>query len=121
MPKEITAEQLVQKVRERAQAHPDKVYKKDPDVDSGAIQVYAHSTEPGCIIGWALHDLGWSLDDLRTLDELDDPGIVDLVDCGKIPGLTLGQASVDWLREVQRLQDYGEPWGDAVAQAGQSA
>lgn len=121
MPVEITAEQLVQKVREQAQAHPDKVYRKDPEVNSGSACVYAHSKEPGCIIGWALHDLGWSLDDLRTLDDFDDAGIVDLVDDGNIPGVTLDQAGVDWLSRVQSLQDSGERWGEAVAQAGQSA
>lgn len=121
MPEEITAEQLVQKVREQAQAHPDKVYAKDPSVTTGVVCAYAHSSEPGCIIGWALHDLGWSLDDLRTLDLGEDTGIVDVIRTGEIPGIDQGDDEVEWLSEVQNYQDKGKPWGDAVAQAGQSA
>lgn len=117
MSEEITAEQLVQKVREQAQAHPDKVYEKDPDVDSGAVCVYAHSKEPGCIIGWALYDLGWSLDDLRMLDEGEDTGIMDVIRAGEIPGIDKIDDEVEWLREVQNYQDRKDPWGEAVAHA----
>lgn len=117
MSEEITAEQLVQKVREQAQAHPDKVYKKDPDVDSATACVYAHSTEPGCIIGWALHDLGWSLEDLRMLDEGEDTGIVDVIRAGEIPGIDQIDDEVEWLREVQDYQDRRDSWSEAVTLA----
>lgn len=117
MPVEITAEQLVRKVREQAQAHPDKVYKKDPGMISGSVCVYAHSKEPGCIIGWALHDLGWSLEDLRTLDDRVDAGIRYVAE-NVIPGINEGDPdAVDWLEKVQVNQDNGYKWGVSVAQA----
>lgn len=117
MPEEITAEQLVQKVREQAQAHPDKVYEKDPDVDSGAVCVYAHSKEPGCIIGWALYDLGWSLEDLQALDLGEDTGIMDVIRAGGIPGVDQIDDEAGWLRAVQNAQDNGRTWSEAAALA----
>lgn len=121
MPEEITAEQLVQKVREQAQAHPDKVYKKDPNVNVGSACVYAHSKEPGCIIGWGLHDLGWPLEDLQALDLGEESGIMDVICAGEIPGIHQGDDGVEWLRQVQIYQDSRDPWGEAVARADSGA
>lgn len=112
MPAKITAEQLVQKVREQAQAHPDKVYKNESDNRKACA--YAHSDEPGCIIGWALHDLGWSLEDLRTLDDRLNAGIRYIAE-SIVPGVDGG--TVDWLEIVQDNQDNGGKWGVSVARA----
>lgn len=98
----------VQKVvRDLAKHKPDFIY-HSPDKEYGTC-MYWHKDEnaPGCIYGHALTRLGVDV----ITNNFEDTSIYSVL--GKITG-----ASVPgWFVYVQKLQDSGVSWGDAVAYA----
>ena len=107
---EVTVLQVQAEIRKLAQEQPDFVYKRP---ESSSFCLYVHeasdgSKTPGCIVGHALHRLGFSFDELEiggTAGEaLHRLGISDW-----------DKDTVVWITRVQGEQDTGIPWGQAVA------
>lgn len=123
---DITGEMLVDTVREIAQAAPDTVYDapehmqtSDPDEYSENPRCfYVHTDESGnpqaagCLVGQALHALGFSLDALSQHEER------TAENAAKGLGIPLTDRQADWLNAVQWTQDAGETWGTALMEAG---
>lgn len=88
-----------------------------------------------CIVGEVFHRVGVHDNTLRALDKVAesyknhenipdeeywDVSTLDELDrCGRLAkfGIELTPAAVDVLREAQKLQDNGVPWGEAVERA----
>jgi hypothetical protein len=107
---EVTVLQVQAEVRKLAQEQPDFVYKRP---EYSAFCLYVHETSdgiktPGCIVGHALHRLGFSLDELEiggTASEALERLSVNGWD----------KDVVTWITRVQGEQDMATPWGRAVA------
>ena len=90
---------LIEKVRELARKHPDRV----------AACEYAVAGVPECIIGHALAAEGWSG---ATLEKEGNRSALGLWTGGLLPGVS--EAGAHWLQRVQAAQDAGLTWADAV-------
>lgn len=76
---------------------------------------YVESTsdglKPACIVGHVLHAAGWNVGALRILDQ--DGFGFDLFT--RLDGHSYGAGL--FLQAAQTAQDYGQPWGRAMAEA----
>ena len=91
-------------------------YTPDPEMYSGVDKNYTavYIDYPGCLIGQICHDLGATLDQLRTMDTLGTVPVV--VEEGEFPfSITNSAAEVFFV--AQKAQDQGKPWGDALRDA----
>ena len=108
----ITPEQIIAEVRKVAAERPDHVYRNPewPESQTRGFCKYMHDGEPGCIMGTAFYHLG------VTLPEGGDVGNVLM---GYFPSIydQLSEEQESWLRSVQRNQDQGSSWADAVIKA----
>lgn len=108
----FTAADILREIHALAAERPDFVYENP--ADSGKC-LYAHrDTEtgelsPGCIVGAALHKLGVPLETLRSFGSRPAVAL-----CINELGLARSGA-LDRICDVQRRQDSGMPWGEAVA------
>lgn len=78
---------------------------------------YANNAEPCCIIGTALCErFDYTVDHLRTFDDI---GRISAVYAKIAPHYVNSSTDheIGWLDDVQRLQDDGQPWGYAAANA----
>jgi hypothetical protein len=97
-------QKIIEGVRAAAAGRPDYIYPKD-----GSGCWYIRDYSPSCLVGHALWAAGLIDEDWRG----DDYGaIADVVLHEKWP---LDEDEVHWLSTVQKNQDIGRPWGDAVA------
>ena len=82
------------------------------DGDAMPMTAMAYVTTPRCIIGTAVHNLGYSDTSLETFEDKSAwnlmVGLAGDSDWQKHKDL------VHWLDKVQRHQDQGEPWAEAV-------
>lgn len=83
--------------------------------------VYEHMSAPSCLVGHVLYRDGWSIPELRALDEWGREGqcvpgtnAADLAD--RFPDRVAPEAA-EWLEQVQLEQDDGKTWGYALAHA----
>ena len=103
----ISLDEVQKVVRDLAKHKPDFIY-HSPDKEYGTC-MYWHKDEnaPGCIYGHALTRLGVDVPD----GDFEDTGIDSVlreITGASVPG---------WFAYVQKLQDSGVSWGDAVAYA----
>ena len=112
----ITSSQVVAEVRKLAEERPDFVYRDQPGstFDCSYLGAFVPAEgEPysgeGCIVGQALTRLGVDESDLRMVERTSaKAALVDLdIECS--------EADLDWLSEVQGLQDDRSSWRQAVA------
>jgi hypothetical protein len=106
---------LVAKVREIATARPNTVYlHRSCEYAEGECS----DGTTGCLLGQALLALGYTVRELRRIDELTvssvDAALKKLLKTDELPINTLR-----WLRHVQVAQDTEVAWGEAVEAADQ--
>lgn len=105
-------ETLITKVREIAQAEPDRKYLL-PDFGDTCSYFPTELNPCGCLIGYAARECGWPLDADRY----------DLVCASEAVAVVLGiskltnRGALAWLQRVQDDQDGGNTWAEAVAWA----
>lgn len=103
----ITAEQLIEKVRELAAAKPDFVYRRPENSTSCLYR--EHDGMPGCIFGQAFDALGVELTDAH-----EHKGITRVL---SLLGISVTRLQVEWMMSVQDAQDLGHSWAEAIARA----
>lgn len=111
----ILIESLIAKVRELAEESPDFVY----EALRPNLCFYATGQNcDGCIFGQALLALGVEKDVLEGFDQRNLSGqssgiepILDLLDIGA------SERQKEWCTAVQRAQDRGASWSEAVKDA----
>lgn len=80
--------------------------------------VYVHAGSCSCLIGVALHLLGWTVEEIEQLDTRGHLGTAVGTLAGKITADTPdGRLANSVLREAQSQQDNGRTWNDALAAA----
>lgn len=111
---------IVTEVRRIAAEYPDFVY-TETKMPVGSIWVtrcfYSpnESNPNGCIIGFAMRNLGMSVDEFDTNH--------DSISAETVIPLRLGLSdsaefeALEWLNTVQRRQDHGKSWSEAVVSA----
>ena len=97
----IKVSDLIEDVKELAREHPDKT----------AECVYFLEGEPCCIVGHALAKRGITAKDAIEGDYNYGVAVTALPDYGVIED---DFRALVRLSEVQDLQDYGKPWGEAI-------
>ena len=103
----ISLDEVQKVVRDLAKHKPDFIYHAPDEEDGTCMYWHKHENAPGCIYGHALTRLGVDV----LAGDFEDTGIDSVL--GEITG-----ASVPgWFVYVQKLQDSGVSWGDAVAYA----
>ncbi|MEU5577803.1 hypothetical protein ABZ791_10620 [Streptomyces huasconensis] len=113
----LTDSQVLSALRQIAAESPEKVYEAPGNMRDGwDTCYYVHRDEdgtesPGCIVGQVLHRLGVPLADLKGVETLGAITVVQRITEGVSDGVAV------FLREVQRKQDRGYAWGEAVADA----
>ena len=110
--------QLIKHVRDLAEANPHFVYQKPIDPDSNGVGCrYEVDGEGSCIIGQAAIKAGVPVELLRKWDNprgnYDSSSIGVVADTIEIEGMR----PIAWLGDVQRHQDAGKSWGEAVRRA----
>jgi hypothetical protein len=111
----FTLDDVVAKVREVAAERPTYVYNNEGMSEYSSSCFYRHGEygeRPGCIVGQALDRLGYVVPEV---DEGTNAGVVlgglfDLSDDDN--GL-----KANWVWKVQKEQDGGKSWGDAILEA----
>lgn len=100
---------LARELYKLADASPDRVYRKQGNDERWCL--YWHpGAGPGCIFGYALHNLGVNVSNMQPLSI-----IRYLTEWFRIdPEDPRMQAFM----QVQQAQDRGEPWGAAVSRLG---
>lgn len=78
---------------------------------------YEFNGAPSCLVGRALFELGFTIEDLQTLDQHDYPA--RKLSSAFSDRITDGAAFV--LDHAQHLQDLGNTWGAALEAARQSS
>ena len=111
---------IITTVREIADELPDFVYTRGLLPNEGCR--YEADGHGDCIIGRALERLGVPIEHIRWLDTASQDGDGIAVfqiwhqPFWNVPKTEEGK-SIFWLSEVQREQDNGAPWGEAVRRA----
>ena len=111
----ITTQDLIDEVRKIAEEMPDYVYMTG-DV-SGCSYFGREIGDPTgqcCIMGQAFKNLKI---DTSKIDEtpVGVSTVGELIWNDEVPVVALDGSQVDWLDRVQRLQDEGISWGEAVS------
>ena len=89
------------------------VYEPDRNVDDDVISCfYVHGDQPGCIVGYWLHENGWSLDELCEREGEDAYQLLKVN-----TRLLIDDETMDAVRELQNYQDSGSTWADAWSTA----
>lgn len=101
---------LIRAVRAVAAEKSTVVYTKDKDGDDC---VYREKTgEPSCLIGHAMSQIGQL--DLITSDDRNTDDIRHLMLSLQV---NFTSTQIEWLEKVQKKQDRGLAWGEAVSMA----
>lgn len=124
----IDLDALVASVRKQAAERPDYAY-QSPGYGSACVYVNPDET-PGCIVGHAFFDLGFTAEQVALFDkteDIDDKGMDETKWSSSIPyvlrwDFDLGKEAEDdvrvrWLKRVQSSQDMGDTWSHAVVVA----
>lgn len=90
----------------------------DKTVPSMGCQYATELQTPGCLVGHALHRLGWSVEELANLDTA--PTARQTTDIGSL--INYGRIEADdeakrYLVLAQIAQDRGQTWMDSVTAA----
>lgn len=111
----VTTQDLINEVRKIAKEKPDFVYATP--FTKGCSYFGRQIGDPTgqcCIMGQAFKNLNI---DTSNIDEtpVGVSTVGDLILSEAIPVTYLNESQVEWLDNVQRLQDEGFPWGEAVS------
>ena len=100
---------FVQKIRQLAQQFPDR--------EAVCRYVNQFNNGPECIVGAAAYELGLPLYRLRICEGLPARTVIRELQevASDIPDPT--PAETRWIETVQRIQDSGFPWREAVTDA----
>jgi hypothetical protein len=112
----FTLDDVVAKVREVAAERPTYVYNNEGMSEYTSSCFYRHGENrdrPGCIVGQALDRLGYVV---PTVMEGSHATSV-LHEIFGVPSDSEIEAKVRWVRNVQRAQDAGRSWAQAVKRA----
>jgi hypothetical protein len=112
----VTATEIIQEVRRLAAERPDYVYDEGEEPEGGdSIRCfYWKDDRPSCIFGHALFRLGVTPERLQAADAVAPVG--DSIE-SLLNRLAVGETPTEtqWMGTVQRRQDDGWAWGEAVA------
>jgi len=120
----ITASDLIREVRAIASERPDfhYTYQEGAGLDCSYVGVeIGNRTGEGCIVGQALARLDF---DMGSVAEWESNGgscgttVFQLIDAYAIPH---SREEANWLVWVQRRQDIGDSWAEAVETANKRA
>lgn len=113
----ITADQLIDTLKDVAAENPDTVYTPPAHMSGGlpsSTCYYVHTDPsdptlktPGCIVGVALHRLGVPLDELQENEHEHAAAVIPRL----VPGMD--SRGTDFAFEIQHQQDLKKPWGEA--------
>ena len=115
----FTGEDLLNKVKELGNRHPDYVYIQPRGLRTCSY-VRGESALPdgteGCIMGVALRELGMTAEELQTNEETEDDeflgiSVSDMLD--KL-NITASEETLKTLNTIQNAQDAGMDWDVAV-------
>lgn len=120
MTKPITTSALYYKVVEIAELNPAMTYqiRLSQIMDDPGIAYYCNYQvlqKPACIVGFALKELGMSIEDLEELDAY--YGGIDIAVEKLEDEWFVNNGKLDELIEIQTQQDRGQTWMDAVKRA----
>lgn len=110
--KDVTPKALLEEVKRLQENYPNVVYEGDPQHVYG----YAVGDTPcgtGCIVGQAYQNLGVSIDELKETERIVrrrgdmNTSITYMLEYLGYEGGT----DIQELRNIQRCQDTGRPWG----------
>jgi hypothetical protein len=113
--------EIIAKVRVRAAANPDFVYKPVEGSLGVNTCLYVKNGAPSCLIGCGLWDVELITAELEH-DEtyVDDDSVLNETGAEELLaylGTRLDRDEIDWLECVQSRQDRGTPWQIAVNKA----
>lgn len=118
-PKFETIPQTLDLLRRAAQTRGGE-YRYTPPAGVGCV--YVHEGSCSCLIGVALHLLGWTVEEIEQLDARGHLGTAVGTLSGKVTADTAaGRLANIVLREAQCQQDNGRTWNVALAAAFQEA
>lgn len=101
-------------VEERGADYQYRVPSADSDMGGSCLYWHEDEQQPGCIVGLALHKLGVSDEFLRNHEGNTSIGMLKLL-TENHEWTFEDYLEVDWwLNEIQRRQDDGMRWGDAI-------
>lgn len=99
----------------------DFVYTPPEGAPTGAcLNWHEDVDKPGCIVGYVLHSLGATKEQLAGKNPVDSEATYAITASNTIHNLetehgwVLGDEIATLLTQVQKFQDVGEPWGEAV-------
>lgn len=106
--KDITATELITKVRQLAEASPDNQYQLR-GTGVGCLYQSGNCTDGsrGCIVGQALRSFGWH-------DEKPNTGVAEVM---RLLDIDSDDDRDNWLIHVQEQQDVGMKWEACIAWA----
>lgn len=104
--KQLLEEAVAEKGTDYVYADP---WGNSPTGDGGMPCYYVHDDQPGCIVGHVLYKAGVPLDALFEVEHSPADQAVAGLD-----GLDVETWVYSLLRNVQRQQDMGVPWGEAL-------
>jgi hypothetical protein len=110
----FTLDDVVAKVREVAAERPTYVYNNEGMSGYTSSCFYRHGENrdrPGCIVGQALDRLGY------VVPEMMEGSHATFVLHEIFGGPSDSEDRVRWVRNVQRAQDDGKTWAEAVEKA----
>lgn len=118
----ITTELIIKTVKDLALASPENKYNRPNPNPNGCSYVHGVCTNgsTGCIFGQALQSLGFSAEDLLTLERYGlnsfecTTGISWLL--GKLE-ISVPPAHEQWMLNAQQMQDFGNTWIECIANA----
>lgn len=108
----FSAKDFHAKVIEIAQRHPHAYYINEDGycsyIDGTAFDKETGWTASGCLFGQALMELGMDREDLESIEKF-----FTVITIRRLANLTGLEFNTSW-SDVQRSQDTGEEWGDAI-------
>ena len=115
---EFSVTKLIENIRQTAQQKPDYAYDKNNNASRVCQYVDTETQCPSCIVGQGLWPM---LDEAQRARlesvEFNNLEIDMLLDLFFASPVELSDSEFYWLSEVQKYQDRGMPWGEAVRKA----
>lgn len=108
MPDQLTGPEALRLLRAVVAEQPDYVCPRRPGGDGPPACRYVHDGAPDCLAGTVLHRHGIPLSQLSGQEG---------VAADYLPSRWLDSDAAELLAEAQSVQDRGDPWRDALAEA----
>lgn len=117
---EVTAEDALAALERVVAGREDFIYEPvvdDSNPDDLGRCVYVHNNSPSCGVGYALADLGFSIEVIAALDPVQSYGGIGASEIGILDGVPFTEGAGVVLEKFQGEQDQGMPWGQALMKA----